>query len=286
VPGELTTHLVISEIMYHAPAPEGDDAAYVEVLNTHPTLPLDLTGVQFTTGIGFTFDPGTSLAPGARLLVVKNAAVFAAKYGANHPVAGEFSGNLAQGGERLTLSLGGGSPLRDFEYDDAVPWPATADGEGASLILIAPQSNPDHGNPLNWRASIAPNPGATDTESYATWKSSTGQSSDLADTDGDGLTALEEYALGGNPAVPSTAVLPVLVVQPDGQAVLRFTHPLARDDVGWSIEVANELITWRPDALPLLDRRVQAGLETLDFALPAATAADPRRWWRLRFWVR
>lgn len=286
VPGDLATHLVISEIMHRPPAPAGDEAAYIELTNTHPTLPLDLTGVQFTDGITFTFAPGTTLAPGARLLVVDNADVFTATHGAAGPVAGEYEGNLARGGERITLSLGGGSPLRDFVYDDSLPWPAAPEDGGTSLVLIAPHTNPDHADPLNWRASTAPTPGGTDTESYAAWKTANRQTGDLADFDGDGLTTLEEYALGGNPAAPSTDPLPKLIVQPGGQMTLRFTRPLARDETGWQIEAAGDLTPWLPTPLMLLDRTVKAGLETFDFALPPPAPANPRHFYRLRFWLR
>lgn len=287
VPGDLATHLVLSEIMYHPPAPGGDDASYVEVLNTHPSLPLDLTGVQFTSGITFSFAPGTLLPPGGRLLAVKNPTVFAATYGEGHPIAGTFTGTLAQGGERLALSLGATTTLRDFIYDDAHPWPGSpTDGGGASLILIAPHTNPDHGNPMNWRASATPNPGATDTESYAAWKSANSQTNDLADTDHDGMTTLEEYALGGNPSVPSTAVRPDLVLDAEGRTILRFSRPLARDDAGWQIEGSRNLAAWQPEPLTLLDRRVADGVETFEFECPAPAAAEPGRWWRMRFWVR
>jgi hypothetical protein len=286
IPGDLATHLVISELMYHPPAPAGEDAAYIELMNTHPTAPLDLTGVQFTDGITFAFPPGTTLAPGSRTLVVKNPGVFTATHGPNHPVAGAYAGNLALSGERLTLSLGSGSPLRDFTYDNDVPWPTAADSRGASLVLIAPHTNPDHAHPLNWRASTAPNPGSSDAESYAAWKTATGQAGDLGDTDHDGLTTLEEYALGGNPSAASPDPLPKLILQPDGQMLLRFSRPLARDDAGWQIETATDLRTWTPATLELRDRRVEAGNETFDFALPAPSTAAPPQLWRMRFWLK
>jgi hypothetical protein len=286
VPGDLAANLVVSEIMYNPPAPEGSDAEYIELMNIHPSAPLDLTGVQFIDGIAFNFAPGTVLAPGARLLVVRSTAGFNTKYGAGLPVAGEYSGSLDNGGERVVLSLGGGTPVRDFTYDNNPPWPAEPDNGGASLVLIAPHTNPDHANPLNWRASPSPNPGTSDAGTFAAWKSANAQPDDHADTDGDGLSAFAEYSLGGNPALPSQAPLPTLTRQPDGSAVLQFTRSLAADDSAWEIQSGSDLSGWVPATVTLLDRTVTAGTETLTFAIPAATFTGPRQYWRLRFWLR
>ena len=286
VPGDLATHLVIGEIMYHAPDPAGDAADYIELLNSHPTAPLDLTGVQFTAGITFTFPPGTTLAPGTRIVVVDDPAAFEAAYGAGRPVIGTFSGNLANSGEQLTLSLGAGSPLRDFAYDDALPWPKEADGLGASLVLIAPHTNPDHADPLNWRPSVHPSPGGEDTEPYAAWKTARNQPNDTADTDGDGLTTLEEYTFGGDPGAASSAPRPSLVFLEDGALGLRVSRAPGHDDTAWQIEAATELNHWQPQNVPLNARQIVAGVEILDFTLPAPAPEMRRQFWRLRVWAR
>ena len=283
--GNLATHLVISEIMYNPPAPEGGDAAYIELMNIHPSLPLDLTGVEFTAGITFTFPPATQLAPGARLVVVENTAVFTQKFGAGHPVIGTYAGSLANEGERLTLSLGGASPLRDFVYLPGFPWPTTPDNRGASLVLIAPETNPDHSNPLHWRASSVPNPGTTDTVNYAQWKSTHSQSGDTEDADHDGLTTLEEYALGGDPSIASQSPLPVLTIDPEGQASLRFSKPLTHDATDWQLESSQDLLRWSPSTAPLVQRTEQNGLETFVFNLPPPSAPGPVLW-RMRFRLR
>jgi hypothetical protein len=283
--GNLATHLVISEIMYNPPAPEGGDAAYIELMNIHPSLPLDLTGVEFTAGITFTFPLATRLAPGGRLLVVENAAVFSQKFGADQPVVGTYAGSLANEGERLTLSLGGASPLRDFFYQPGFPWPTTPNNRGASLVLIAPETNPDHSNPLHWRASSLPTPGTTDTVSYAQWKSTHSQAAETEDTDHDGLTTLEEYALGGDPAIASQSPLPVLVTNAEGQASLRFSKPLTHDATDWQLESSQDLLRWSPSSAPLIQRTEQDGMETFVFDLPPPPTPGPVLW-RMRFRLR
>ena len=59
---------------------------------------ISLTGCEFREGIEFTF-PGMSLAPGERVLVVKNQAAFEQVYGTarSAQIAGTYSGSLDNG---------------------------------------------------------------------------------------------------------------------------------------------------------------------------------------------
>jgi CotH kinase protein/Lamin Tail Domain/Fn3 associated/PA14 domain len=154
--------LVVSEICYFPPAPQGD-AEFIELLNASATVTLDLSGARFTEGIDFTFPPGTTLAPGGRVLVVKDTAVFEALHGSGRPVAGSFANDtaLSNTGERLRLETPDGSPLLDFTYGIALPWPASTNGLGRSMVLTNPA---DPANPLSWRPSAAANgnPGTSD----------------------------------------------------------------------------------------------------------------------------
>jgi hypothetical protein len=157
--------IVISEVHYHPQDPAGEE--FIEVMNISTTSPVDLGGCAFTSGITYSFAPGTVVAPGGRLVVR----------------ASQFLDDtaLANNGERLRLEAPGGIVIKEFVYDDEAPWPAGADGHGPSLILIAPWENPDHTNPFHWRPSTTAggNPG----------------SEDAAPLDGD----LLDYALGPNP---------------------------------------------------------------------------------------
>jgi hypothetical protein len=167
--------LVISEIMYNPLAASDADRAkgyitsdfeFVEVMNRGP-IALDLASVRFTKGVDFDFSTGNvaSIEPGAVVLVVRNREAFESRYGAGLPIAGTWGEDrLANGGERLKLSFGAGLGLRDFDYDDKAPWPATTDGDGFSLVLKNPASNPDHSDGNNWIASSAihGNPGTAE----------------------------------------------------------------------------------------------------------------------------
>jgi hypothetical protein len=167
--------LVISEIMYNpAPATEAEivsgyvtsDFEFIEVLN-RGAIALDLASIRFTKGIDFDFSNGSiaSIEPGKVVLIVRNVTAFESRYGAGLPVAGIWADSqLSNSGERLKLSFGAGLGLRDFDYNDKAPWPETADGDGFSLVLKDPASNPDHSDGKNWIASSALNgsPGIAD----------------------------------------------------------------------------------------------------------------------------
>ncbi|RYD46359.1 MAG: hypothetical protein EOP85_07605, partial [Verrucomicrobiaceae bacterium] len=129
--------LVVSEICYQPPSPHGD-AEFIELLNTNTTVTLDLSGARFTEGIDFRFPSGTSLAPGARILVVQNVAAFETLHGTGRPIAGIFANDtaLSNNGERLRLETPDSTALLDFSYGIAFPWPANANGLGRSMILI------------------------------------------------------------------------------------------------------------------------------------------------------
>lgn len=143
-------NLVISEIHYH-PATGSE---FIELRNISATDSIDLTGVAFTTGITYLFPTGTLLAPGGRIVVSE----------------AEFTGGtrLSNGGEQIVLSDALGGVIRDFSFSDDPPWPLAADGRGYSLVLIRPATNPDHGNPANWRRSSSSggNPGSSDAIPY------------------------------------------------------------------------------------------------------------------------
>jgi hypothetical protein len=160
--------LRLTELMFH-PAPGGsfneEEYEFIELANLGDTA-LDLTGATFTNGITFTFSPNgpiLTLAPGARLLLLKNATAFAERHGAGHPVAGTYDGSLSNSGERLRLVDAVGEEVLDFTYDDS--WQPGTDGGGYSLVLRDPTSPPDAWSLADaWRSSLAPggSPGTAD----------------------------------------------------------------------------------------------------------------------------
>ena len=157
------TNLRITELQYHpanptpaelvlVPDAEDDDFEFIELLNIGND-PISLNGVRFTDGISFDFSTSsvTSLAPGETVVVVENLAAFDARYGSGMQIAGQYSGNLSNGGEQITLLDINDQVINDFSYSDDAPWPTIADGNGPSLEVVITSGN--YSSPSNWRAS-------------------------------------------------------------------------------------------------------------------------------------
>lgn len=259
--------LVVSKIMYHPANPSAaeqvvaqSDNAYewVELLNVGPG-PLDLTPVRFTKGVDFDFAGSavTTLNPGQRVLVVSNLAAFNKRYAgqlAGLQIAGEWESgdNLSDEGEQLKLSYGAGTPIRDFVYGTAAPWP-TEGNTGRALILIAPTSLPDHGAGENWRASgvVHGTPGVSDGTSFAAWSAANGFTDPALDEDGDGLNNFGEYCLKGSPTLNSQSQLPQAANQLiDGvnYLTLSYRRNLAADDVRFAVQAGGDLASWSSDS--------------------------------------
>ncbi len=139
-------NIQITELMYHPGQPSEaeltaghrrEDFEYLELHNGGSSV-IDLTPIRFTKGIDFDFDSGTitMLDPGATIVIVSDLEAFQSRYGTDIAVAGEYSDNLSNGGERVKLSFGAGTPLIEFTYDDNAEdgWPSESDGGGKSLV--------------------------------------------------------------------------------------------------------------------------------------------------------
>ena len=244
-----TGQLVLTEIMYR-PA-TNPLAEFLEITNTG-TATVSLRGLHFTDGIEFAFDAHStlrSLAPGARLLIVRDAAAFAAVYGNAHQssIAGAFqnSTSLSNGGETITLSDATGAVVLQASYGDSFPWPEEADGGSYSLVYSGGQPS----DPLSWRRSLA-----------------SGGSPAAGESLPESASPLERLApelsisLGG---VPATAVL------------LTVRHELGADGIQQTIEHSIGLSSWRPlDAAPELVARSTEGTRqmlTWRVTLPSAS---------------
>jgi hypothetical protein len=154
--------LRITEIMYD-PAAGGAWAAgeyeYLELINTG-SAPLPVTGSRFTEGITFTFGE-LVLAPGQRVLLVKNPDAFSSRYGAALTIAGTYLGSLDNSGERLRLEDPVGEEVLDFTWSGA--WYPASHGL-ASLVIRQPDAAWDSwSQQASWNTSAAlGSPGLTD----------------------------------------------------------------------------------------------------------------------------
>ncbi|MBK1829432.1 lamin tail domain-containing protein [Verrucomicrobiaceae bacterium R5-34] len=259
------SNLVISELNYHPADPSGagelaitadkNDFEFVELKNVSP-VPVDMSGVAFTDGIDFTFGPNNIIPAGERMIIVKNQAAFSERYGAalsslrfgtDSIGNSEFSGSLSNGGEQVVLRDASGGVIHDFAYDDAAPWPSATDGDGFSMVLIAPVIPiPDHNVGSNWAASAQAGgqPGAASPAGFA--------GDPYADADGDGVKALIEYALGTSDAnaldSPYTAEVAAYSVGTETVHYLTLTYKVnqhTRNAVTVTAQISEDLSIWQ-----------------------------------------
>lgn len=163
--------LRVSEVHYHPAGPsdrelaagyeDGDEFEFLELVNVGNDT-LDLRGTQLVRlsldgdlqGVDFDFGQSsiTSLAPGARVLVVEDLDAFVTRHGNGLPVAGQWEGTLSNGSERITLAAYG-QPFVQFQYDDG--WFPRTDGNGPSLEVIDPSDRQSVGT-LSQRGAWIP----------------------------------------------------------------------------------------------------------------------------------
>lgn len=253
--------LRITEIMFNALG--GSDYDYLELRNVGGAA-FNLNGVSFVEGITFTF-PSQVLNPGANIVVVKNLSKFRLRYGQGPLVAGTYSGQLDNGGEKVALRLP--SPFEvnilTFDYQDG--WFASADGEGTSLVTIAAQSTlaRDWDEKGTWASSIpGGDPGGVGARSdtFSGWMALHRALDARQDDDMDGVPALVEFGLGMNPAsglgMDGQQGLPVAGIGAGAQMQIHFLvpqNPLAGGGLGFEdailrVDASDDLKAWTPIA--------------------------------------
>jgi hypothetical protein len=167
----LLNGLRITEVMYQPAAPSGSsDYEFIELQNIGSSA-LNLSGVRFTNGLEYTFANGTTLAPGAFIVVVNDRSSFLSRYpnSTSFMAAGGYNGSLDNSGETLALTLPAPWDVHILNFRFEPNWYSSASGAGKSLVVTSPATiNPqDWREKSTWRASSALNgsPGAADSGS-------------------------------------------------------------------------------------------------------------------------
>ncbi len=118
--------LRITEVNYHPADPSKDEALlefsfdddfeFVELMNVDANATLDLGGYAIN-GINYTFDAGTMVGPGQRIVIARNVAAFEQRWGTGIALPKEYrdpidnSNRLDSNGETLTLTDDGGGVI-------------------------------------------------------------------------------------------------------------------------------------------------------------------------------
>src|SRR5438477_9567103 len=180
---EFHDEIVINEIMYHhrdltnGESPE----AWIELFN-RSAGPVDLSGWQLDKGIDFTFPAGTTLAPGAYLIVTGDTNYLRPLY-PGIPIIGNFTNRLSHRSDLIALNDTNKNPVNELRYYDGGRWPGYADGAGSSLELRNPFA--DNAQAEAWAAS--------DESARAHWRTYSYRG---VATAGVGPTLWKEFVLG------------------------------------------------------------------------------------------
>ncbi len=155
-------NLAITEINYNPYVPtivekaagwdDNDAFEFIELRNVGSET-IDVIDVEFVRGVTFAFsgESAISLDPGESTVVVRNLEAFTLRYGDGVNVAGQYIGDLANSGDRISLLDHHGDPIHDFYYNDGGDWPGRSDGAGSALELRDPAG--DYNSSDNWRSS-------------------------------------------------------------------------------------------------------------------------------------
>jgi autotransporter-associated beta strand protein len=155
--------LAITELNYHAfPPTDAEKSAgyadprdfdFIELKNISAGL-IDLTDASFSQGITFSFTGAAAMTldPGDFVIVARNPAAMAVRYGEGLPVAGGYTGQLDNSGERVTLVDRRGATITSVRYRSDQGWPWRASGFGSSLEIVDATGDPE--DAANWRPSV------------------------------------------------------------------------------------------------------------------------------------
>lgn len=148
----VTPPLMITRIHYHpetsAQFPVDDDLEFIEITNNSDN-PVSLNGIYFSsTGFTYQFPPDLELPARAVIQLANNRETFKQKYG--YAPYDEFTRNLSNSGQKLTLADAFGNVIDEVSYSDDAPWP-NADGNGMHLKLVSVSL--DNNSGANWIAT-------------------------------------------------------------------------------------------------------------------------------------
>lgn len=156
--------VVIINELHPAPADKTSREEFIELYSI-ASEPVDLSGWRVTGGVSFTIPAGTTLAPGAYLVLAQDPATLAARFG-GVAALGPLRGGLAAAGDSVVLRDAAGRRRDEVEYGRGFPWPTTGGDSGASIERVHPLL--DGRRAGSWRLSTGP--GTTLVAAQSAWR--------------------------------------------------------------------------------------------------------------------
>ncbi|MEM7384880.1 MAG: thrombospondin type 3 repeat-containing protein [Verrucomicrobiota bacterium] len=250
---------------------------YIEIHNAYDQS-FDMQSMEINGPVKFGFsDVGSLIEPGEAVVIVANRAAFERRYGSSVRIMGEFGNWLPLVTDAiLRLSSGqtsfhtvrlktarkawGGSYARGYSaVREGTVWVASPEG-GSPGSVVTPFER--------WQANIF----AEDTPADALGLE--------ADPDGDGLSNLVEFALGGDPLKIDQDLLPVVLnVHSPGMA--EFSTRKVPGALRTHIEISTDLKIW---STPFQFTKTAVGpMEVYKVDLTREVPASTTHYLRLRF---
>ncbi|MGL4650373.1 MAG: lamin tail domain-containing protein, partial [Caldilineaceae bacterium] len=144
---DLPPPVVINELHYNHDV----DTEWVEFVELHnrAAVAVNISGWTLSGGIGYTFPPGTQIAPRGYVVVAEAPDALRARF--NAAAFGPYTGRLSGDGERVVLRDQNAIEVDEVDYGVGFPWPTVGYAPGRSIQLLNPAF--DGEAPGNWRSA-------------------------------------------------------------------------------------------------------------------------------------
>jgi hypothetical protein len=151
-------YVIINEINYHS-SPDFNSGDWIEIHNKQKDQ-VDVSGWKLkdsnNTNI-YQFPVGTKLSSYGYLTICEDIRSFHLHFPFTQNCIGNTGFGLGNEGDVVRLYNADDVLIDSVRYDDTLPWPESADGEGYSMVLTSPDL--DNDLPENWTTYQYGNPG-------------------------------------------------------------------------------------------------------------------------------
>ncbi len=144
--------VVINEVMYNAPA-SANSKDWIELYNPQ-SVEQNISGwilKDNNNSHTFTIPSNTKISANGFIVLCSDTSVFKNIHPDIKKIAGNFSFGFGDS-DQVRIYTSNNILVDSVNYSNKSPWPAEADGNGYSLVLLNPEA--DHTSPSNWERSI------------------------------------------------------------------------------------------------------------------------------------